>query len=216
MRMKVQVIPALSDNYIFLLTAGATAAVVDPAESRPVLEALQGSGAELVRILITHNHFDHTVGCGDLKAATGCSIAGPADAGLNLLDEPLEGGDAVTVGEMTFSVLSTPGHTPGHITFHSEDEKRAWCGDVLFAGGCGRIMGSDAATLCASVQHVGKLPDDTKIYCGHEYTVNNLEFALSLEPDNADIARRLDDVRDARSHNYGGFTIFIAYFGSFD
>ena len=193
--MNVEIIPALCDNYMFLLTEGETSAIVDPAEARPVLDALEASGSRLDRILITHNHFDHTAGCGDLRAATGCKIAGPAHAGLNLLDEPLAEGDTATVGAMHFSVMSTPGHTPGHISFYDEAENSIWCGDVLFAGGCGRIMGSDAQTLCRSVQRIGALPADTKVYCGHEYTVNNLEFALSLEPDNAEIAERLACVR---------------------
>jgi hydroxyacylglutathione hydrolase len=194
--MTVETIPALSDNYMFLMMDEDGAAIVDPADARPVLNALEKSGSRLDRILITHNHFDHTAGCGDLKAATGCSIAGPAYAGLNLLDEPLEEGDCVSVGSMRFSVLSTPGHTPGHISFYSEEESSVWCGDVLFSGGCGRIMGSDAQTLCRSVQRIGALPADTKIYSGHEYTVNNLEFALSLEPDNEAIAERLASVRE--------------------
>jgi hydroxyacylglutathione hydrolase len=197
--MKIEIIPALSDNYIFLLTEGSSATVIDPGEAVSVLSELERSNTKLENILVTHNHFDHTAGCNDLKAATGCTIIGPANTGLGMLDQAVEDGDQLRVGTSTIDVISTPGHTAGHVSFYSADLEALWCGDTLFVAGCGRITGSNAQTLWSSIMKIGALPDETRIYCGHEYTIANLKFALSLEPDNAAVAERLQEVEKMRS-----------------
>lgn len=197
--MKIEIIPALSDNYIFLLTEGSSATVIDPGEAVSVLSKLERSDAKLENILVTHNHFDHTAGCDDLKAATGCTIIGPANAGLGNLDQAVEDGDQLGIGSMTIDVIATPGHTAGHVSFYSASQEALWCGDTLFVAGCGRVTGSSAQTLWSSIMKIGALPDKTRIYCGHEYTVANLKFALSLEPDNAVVAERLREVEKTLS-----------------
>ena len=179
-------------------TVGA-ATVIDPGDAGPVLSTLERSDTKLENILITHNHYDHTAGCDDLKAATGCNVIGPANAGLSILDQAIEDGDQLAIGSVTIKVMSTPGHTAGHVSFYSADQEALWCGDTLFVAGCGRIMGSSARTLWSSITKISALPDETKIYCGHEYTVANLKFALSLEPDNAAVANRLREVEEKLS-----------------
>ena len=197
--MKIEIIPALSDNYIYLLTERRVATVIDPGEATPVLSALERSDARLESVLITHNHYDHTAGCGDLKAATGCTIIGPTNAGLGMLDQVLEAGDQLRIGNATVEVMATPGHTPDHISFYSKDLEALWCGDILFVAGCGRITGSTAETLWSSIMQIGTLPDNTRIYCGHEYTIANLKFALNLEPKNSTVAERLEEIERLRS-----------------
>ncbi|MDA0991244.1 MAG: hydroxyacylglutathione hydrolase [Verrucomicrobia bacterium] len=189
--MNVAVIPVLADNYAFLMTTDDEAAVIDPGEAAPILEAFRSCTVPIKSIWITHNHMDHVAGCRDLQAATRAKILAPAEDGLPGVDRTLHTGDTVRLGRHSFSVLSTPGHTTEHVAYYSEREGILFCGDVLFAGGCGRVMASTADVLWASLTRLRDLPDATRIYCGHEYTVNNLAFAMSLEPDNSAVAERL-------------------------
>ena len=179
--MDIEVLSVWADNYIYLLTTGATAVVVDPGVAAPVVAALQLSGGTLSHILLTHRHRDHTGGVAQLRERYG-----------SILVEPQGEGDTLEVGELFIRVLSVPGHTADDVAYWLPREQVVFTGDTLFCGGCGRL-GCDAARMWASLQVLRDLPDDTRVYCGHEYTVDNLEFALDLEPDHAAIRARLTE-----------------------
>lgn len=195
-------IPVLSDNYVYLIhdpDSGATAAV-DPAEAAPVLAALAERGWTLTHILNTHHHNDHTGGNLALKEATGCTIVGSrADsARLPGLDVGVGDGDTVTVGALTAQVLAVSGHTVGHVAYWFPQGAALFCGDTLFALGCGRMFEGDAPTFWASLSKLRALPDDTRVFCAHEYTLSNWRFAASVDPDNAALAARGEAIRALR------------------
>jgi len=186
-------IPAFEDNYIWLLRnpGGAAAAVVDPGDEDPVLEALARWGLELSAILITHRHGDHTGGIAGLKAASPhVPVLGPAGEPIPGLTRRLGEGDQVEIPgiEARFRVLDVPGHTRGHIAYWGAGV--LFCGDTLFAAGCGRVFDGTAEQLAASLARIARLPPDTLVYCAHEYTLANLGFARWVEPDNPALAER--------------------------
>jgi hydroxyacylglutathione hydrolase len=184
-------LPALTDNYIWLLHDQQQAVVVDPAEAAPVLEALQARHLTLRAILVTHHHADHVGGVPELRAATGAVVYGPAGEDM---PEPLtrvREGDVVDLLGLRFEVLDVPGHTAGHIAWYcAEDAALAptspllFCGDTLFSGGCGRIFEGTPAQMLASLDKLSRLPGATRVCCAHEYTLSNLRFARAVEPDN--------------------------------
>ena len=193
-KLEVELLPALTDNYVYLLhdPATGTTGVVDPAVAAPVLARLASQGRKLDWVLITHHHNDHIGGLLEVKAATGCRAVGPrADAaripGLDLL---VGEGDAVTVGSLTAKVLATPGHTSGHISYWFPEGQALVCGDTLFALGCGRLFEGDPPTMWRSLGKLMALPEATRVFCGHEYTQSNARFALGLEPDNPALRQR--------------------------
>lgn len=184
--MKVIPIPQLSDNYAYLVIDPATreAGIVDCAEPAPILEAVDREGVTLTAILPTHHHFDHVGGNEDLLAARpGLTVYGFDDRVPGLTDRVGQG-DRVRVGSLEARVLSIPAHTTGHIAYYFAKENAVFTGDTLFAGGCGRLFEGDAAMMVSSLEKLRELPDETKVYFGHEYTVKNLDFALTLEPHN--------------------------------
>jgi hydroxyacylglutathione hydrolase len=191
-------IPVLSDNYVWLVREGATGAVmvVDPAVAEPVLDEADKRGWTITHIWNTHWHPDHTGGNAAIKAATGCTITGPAAEAERIptLDVMVEGGDVVTFGELEAHVIDVPAHTAGHIAFHFASEKVIFVGDTLFAMGCGRLFEGTAAQMFANMQALSKLPDDTQVYCAHEYTQSNGRYALSAEPGNAALIARMKQV----------------------
>ena len=202
-RLEVELLPALTDNYIYLLhdPATGTSGVVDPATALPVLARLKDLGRGLDWALITHHHADHTGGLLELKEATGCAAAGPrADAArIPGLDVTVAEGDALTFGSLRVTVLETPGHTSGHVSYWLPEAEALFCGDTLFALGCGRLFEGDAATMWRSLGKLMALPDGTKVYCGHEYTLSNARFALGIEPDNAALAKRAAEIEATRT-----------------
>ena len=191
-------IPVLSDNYVWLVREGATGAVmvVDPAVAEPVLDEADKRGWTITHIWNTHWHPDHTGGNAAIKAATGCTITGPAAEAERIptLDVMVEGGDVVTFGELEAHVIDVPAHTAGHIAFHFASEKVIFVGDTLFAMGCGRLFEGTAAQMFANMQTLSKLPDDTAVYCAHEYTQSNGRYALVAEPGNAALIARMKQV----------------------
>lgn len=187
--MVVRIISALGDNYIYLLHDDRSAAVIDPGQAGPVLAALDDPQLRLELALVTHGHFDHTGGCDELAAATGCAVAGPGRS------RALADGDVVPAAGTELHVMSVPGHTCDDVAYYAPAEKMLWTGDTLFAGGCGRIFGGGAHQMWESLRKIRALPDDVAVYCGHDYTQENLEFALHLEPKNETVARRLAEVR---------------------
>jgi hydroxyacylglutathione hydrolase len=196
-------IPALSDNYIWLVhepQSGETL-VVDPAVADPVLAEADKRGWRIGQIWNTHWHPDHTGGNEAIKAATGCTVSGPAAeaARIPTLDRQVGEGDTVRLGAVEARVFETPAHTAGHISYYLPSEGVVFVGDTLFAMGCGRLFEGDAAQMHANLQRFAALPPETEVYCAHEYTLSNGRFAVTAEPDNRALARRLADVEAARS-----------------
>ena len=184
----------LSDNYGVLLhdsESGATAAI-DAPEAAPIEAALAASGWRLTDILVTHHHADHTGGIAELKDKHGCRVVAPAGeaARIPMVDETVRENDHVRVGDLEAQVLETPGHTSGHISYVFPADKLAFVGDTLFSIGCGRVIEGTPEMMWSSLLKLRGLPDDTRIYCGHEYTLANIRFARTVEPDNAALVAR--------------------------
>ncbi|MDP2296603.1 MAG: hydroxyacylglutathione hydrolase [Pseudolabrys sp.] len=187
-----------SDNYGVLLhdpVTGATAAI-DAPESAAVEAALQSTGWTLTDILVTHHHADHTDGIQALKDKYKCRVVAPAAeaAKIPAVDETVREGDKVKVGNLVSNVIETPGHTLGHIAYWFHADKLAFVGDTIFSIGCGRVIEGTPAQMWTSLKKLRDLPDDTQVYCGHEYTASNIKFALTIEPDNAALKARAAEV----------------------
>lgn len=193
--MQISVLPAFSDNYLFVLRSGDCVAVIDPGDAGVIEQHLRENDLELTAILITHHHPDHIGGLSRLAARwPHARRIGPEDPRIQGLTEVVAGGDRVALdGDCELQVLATPGHTRSHIAFH--DDASVFCGDVLFSLGCGRVFEGDAAQMLASLDQLARLPDTTRVYCAHEYTLANARFALAVDPANADLQQRVDEVR---------------------
>jgi len=201
--LEVVRIPVLSDNYIWLLhddASGETVAV-DPAVADPVLEAARSRGWTISQIWNTHWHGDHVGGNAAIKAATGCVITGPAaEAGkIGTLDRQVGEGDSVRIGDHVATVMEVPAHTAGHIAYHLAGDRIIFVGDTLFAMGCGRLFEGTAEQMFANMRRLADLPDDTTVYCAHEYTQGNGRFALTVEPGNEALVERVAEVDAARA-----------------
>ena len=196
-------IAALSDNYVWLMhdPASGDTTVIDPAVAEPVLAAAAERGWRIGQIWNTHWHPDHTGGNAAVKAATGCSVTGPAAEAARIpgIDRAVSEGDLVRFGATEAVVLETPAHTAGHISYHLPSEHVIFVGDTLFAMGCGRLFEGDAAQMHANLQRFATLPPETLVYCAHEYTLSNGRYAVTAEPDNAAIRARLAEVEAARA-----------------
>jgi hydroxyacylglutathione hydrolase len=201
--LEVVRIPALSDNYIWLMhdAVSGDTVVIDPAVADPVLEAAQARSWRISQIWNTHWHGDHTGGNAAIKGATGCTVTGPAAEAerIDTLDRLVGEGDSVRIGDHVAQVMAMPAHTAGHIVYHLADDRIAFVGDTLFAMGCGRLFEGTAAQMFANMQRLAAMPDDTQIYCAHEYTLSNGRFALGVEPDNAALRQRMEQVEAARA-----------------
>ena len=196
-------IPALSDNYIWLVhePASGETVVIDPAEAEPVLAEAAARGWRISQIWNTHWHRDHTGGNSAVKAATGCTVTGPAAEASKIptLDRLVGDGDTVALGALQATVLEVPAHTAGHIAFHLASEGAAFVGDTLFAMGCGRLFEGTAEQMHRNLKRLAALPPETRIYCAHEYTLSNARFAATAEPENEAIRSRLAEVEAARA-----------------
>lgn len=184
---------AFADNYIWLISDGTHAVVVDPGEAGPVTDALEKAQLRLTAILLTHHHEDHVGGVRELVAATGATVYGPALESLPVCDHPLSEGDRVTdpTLQLELSVLDVPGHTAGHIAYAGfvGGIPVVFCGDTLFAAGCGRLFEGTPAQMMVSLTKLAALPADTRVYCTHEYTLSNMRWASVVEPGNQDLQR---------------------------
>jgi hydroxyacylglutathione hydrolase len=198
--MEIVAVPAFSDNYLWLVhdeESGETA-VVDPGDAAPVLAEAGRRGWTIGQVWNTHWHRDHTGGNLAIKQATGARISGPADEDIPGRDVALSKGDTVRLGGHIGRVLEVPGHTLGHVALIFDRDRFAFVGDTLFAMGCGRLFEGTPEQMFGSLQQLAALPDDTRLYCAHEYTLSNARFAAHAEPGNAAIADRLDRVKRLR------------------
>jgi hydroxyacylglutathione hydrolase len=200
MGMEIVAVPAFTDNYLWLVhdEASGETAVVDPGDAAPVLAEAERRGWTIGQVWNTHWHPDHSGGNLAVKAATGARISGPAGEDIPGRDVDLREGDEVRLGHHIGRVIEVPGHTLGHIALIFDDERVAFVGDTLFAMGCGRLFEGTPAQMYRSLERLTDLPDDTRLYCAHEYTLANATFAAHAEPRNAATAARLIDVRRLR------------------
>ncbi len=199
----IEIVPValLTDNYAWLVhdPGSGETVVVDPSVAGPVLDAAAERGWRISQVWNTHWHPDHTGGNDAIRAATGCTISGPAEAErVSKMDRIVAGGERVRIGAIEAELIDIPAHTAGHVAFYLPTEAAAFVGDTLFAMGCGRLFEGDAGQMHASLHKLAALPPETRIYCGHEYTLANGAFALAAEPDNAAIIARVEQVRQAR------------------
>lgn len=201
--INVTLVPVLSDNYSYIIEEDGVVAVVDPGQPGPVEKVLDEKGLKPAYILNTHHHSDHIAGNARLKEKYGAKIIGPASEERRIpdMDRGLHEGDDFKITNENIRILETPGHTSGHICFYFEDSKILFSGDTLFSMGCGRLFEGDAAQMWQSLEKIKSLPDETEIYCGHEYTQDNGKFCLSIEQDNLDLKERMEDVRKLRANN---------------
>ncbi len=193
------------DNFGVLIhdAAHGVTAAIDTPEAGPIRDALTAKGWRLTHILTTHHHADHTAGHEALKAETGCHIVGPAKEAASIpgIDQTVAEGDSFGFGGLTVQVIETPGHTLGHVSYWLPEAKVAFVGDTLFSLGCGRLLEGDADMMWNSLEKLKKLPPETSIYCGHEYTKSNAAFALTIEPGNSALQNRAKEVDQLRAQD---------------
>lgn len=200
--LRVAPVPAFNDNYLWVLHDGRSAAVVDPGDHRPVLDFLAAHQLTLTAILCTHHHGDHTGGIDALREFAGAvPVYGPAREPIPQRTVALREGDRIRIGtlDLEFSVLDVPGHTAGHIAYFGHG--MLFCGDTLFACGCGRLFEGSAKTMTASLAKLRTLPGDTRFFCAHEYTLSNIRFAEAVEPGNSALALRKARDSDRRTRD---------------
>jgi len=199
-------IPALATNYIWVIQHPETSeiAIVDPGEAHPVLKFLKSHQRSLAYILITHHHYDHTNGIDELKSHFPQAIVyAPARENIPQTDHPLQQDDIIELPRLhrKYQILDIPGHTKGHIAFYEPNKHELFCGDTLFSGGCGRLFEGTATQLHHSLGKLAALPQQTKVFCGHEYSLQNLRFALTIEPDNTDLHKRMQKIQKMHDHH---------------
>jgi hydroxyacylglutathione hydrolase len=206
MGLQIERIPTFGDNYTYLVLCDETreAAIVDAPEEDPVVRRVAATQAQVKLILSTHHHFDHSMANPQLAERYGAPVYGHvSDKEQDRLPGQTVGideGDTIQVGRQTAEVLFIPSHTTGHVAYYFAEAKAVFTGDMLFAGGCGRLFEGNAQMMFdALVGKLARLPDDTRVYCGHEYTEGNLRFALTVEPENVEIQARLEQVRALRA-----------------
>jgi hydroxyacylglutathione hydrolase len=202
---EIRLFPCLSDNFGYLIHDDATKATasIDAPEAGPIVKALEREGWELTDILITHHHGDHVGGVAELKQKYGCRVVAPHDKSTKIANADLRvgNGDIVKVGNLLARVLETPGHTLDHISYVFDGEKALFAADTLFSIGCGRVFEGTYPMMWDSLLKLRALPDDFKLYCGHEYTASNVKFALSVDSDNAALKARAAEVTRLRGEN---------------
>lgn len=203
--LEIVPVKAFKDNYIWTLRDDKRAAVVDPGDARPVIEYLTREKLELVAILATHHHADHVGGIAELLGRGRVPVYGPRGEPIETLTRAVGEGDTVTIPELglSFAVLDIPGHTRAHIAYYGAD--CLFCGDTLFACGCGRVFEGTPEQMYASLEKLRALPDSTRVYCGHEYTLANIGFARSVEPGNGALGAR--EARDRKLREAGKPTL---------
>ena len=205
MSFKIYQIPLWEDNYIYILhekSAGKTA-VVDPGQALAVQQFLKSENLKLDCILTTHHHFDHTGGNLELKETWNCKIYGfkGDERRIPGIDISLKEGETVSVGQLIFEALFVPGHTRGHIAFWNKENQILFCGDTVFAMGCGRLFEGTPEQMFSSLNKIKKLPENSLLYCAHEYSLKNARFALSVDPSNPNLKKRFQKIKTLREQN---------------
>jgi hydroxyacylglutathione hydrolase len=211
--LEIVPVPVLQDNYVWLVhdPVSRETVAVDPSLAEPVLAAAAARGWRITQIWNTHWHPDHTGGNDAIRLGTGCTITGPAEAErVSKMDRIVAGGDKARIGAIEALLIDIPAHTAGHVAFHLSSEQVVFVGDTLFAMGCGRLFEGDAGQMHESLRRLAALPPETRVYCGHEYTLANGRFALTVEPGNADIARRAAEVKEMRDRGEATLPTTIA------
>jgi hydroxyacylglutathione hydrolase len=205
MAAEIRTFTCLSDNFGYLIhdTATGATASIDAPEAGPIIKALEREGWKLTDILITHHHHDHVGGVAELKQKYGCRVVAPHDkkAQIGNVDLRVANGDVVKVGNLLGRVVETPGHTLDHISYVFDGEKALFAADTLFSIGCGRVFEGTHPMMWESLLKLRTLPDDFRLYCGHEYTASNVKFALTVEPDNPALQARAAEVTKLRADN---------------
>ena len=197
-------IRALSDNYVWTLVKEEQAVVVDPGEAKPVLETLDKLQLELKSIVITHHHYDHTGGIEELKNLFDCEVLGPSGGHIKGINCPLSDNEEFEILGKKFIALATPGHTMDQLAYFSEDaysEPILFCGDTLFSAGCGRVFEGTHLQMYNSLSRFTSLPLNTKVFCGHEYTLQNANFCIANDPDNFKLKEKIEKVKKKLKNN---------------
>lgn len=199
----ISYIKAFQDNYFWKITEGHHCLIVDPGDAQPVIDDVNACNQTISAILVTHHHSDHIGGVKTLKSQFQCPVYGPNREASQVVDIPLFEGDKIRPegSNHEFQIFEVPGHTLGHISYFADHLQALFCGDTLFAGGCGRLFEGTAAQMLASLKKLSSLPPETKVYCAHEYTLSNLKFALTIEPDNKALVTRFQKIKKMRSEN---------------
>jgi hydroxyacylglutathione hydrolase len=205
MASEIRTFTCLNDNFGYLIHDPATKATasIDAPEAGPILKTLEREGWTLTDILITHHHHDHVGGVAELKQKYNCRVVAPHDKSAAIANVDLRAahGDVIKVGSLMVRVLETPGHTLDHISYVFDSEKALFAADTLFSIGCGRVFEGTYPMMWESLLKLRALPDDMRLYCGHEYTASNVKFALTVEPDNAALVARAAEVTKLRAEN---------------
>lgn len=203
MAAEIRLFPCLTDNFGALIHDPETkaTAAIDAPEAAPVIAALEREGWTLTDILVTHHHGDHVGGVAELKQKYSCRVVAPHDKAAKIadVDQRVAQGDLIKVGNLLARVLETPGHTLDHISYVFDDEKTLFAADTLFSIGCGRVFEGTYPMMWESLSKLRALPDDFKLYCGHEYTASNVKFALTVEPENTVLKARAEEVARLRA-----------------
>jgi hydroxyacylglutathione hydrolase len=199
MKINILPIPAFQDNYIWLITNGSRAAVIDPGDAMPVLAYLKQNHLSLDAILITHHHADHIGGVAELLRHYPATVYAPSKEAYDFPHIAALEAQQIDLVSLNYrlSVMEVPGHTLGHVAYYGANS--LFCGDTLFGAGCGRLFEGTPAQMFASLQKLAQLPKETAVYCTHEYTEHNLQFALTLEPNNQDLIERIKETKNIRA-----------------